>query len=120
MPRHRAVLTCGGAILVVSALCGLSFGAWAPISDFVVIPGKPGLFSLLDHLVSNWFLPVGGFLITFGTGWLMSREETFEELIDARTPRWFHYGAWRIFIRYIAPLAVAGIIAAVIAGKDFS
>ena len=120
MPRRQAVMICGGVILVVSALCGLSFGAWAPISTFVVIPGKPGLFSLLDHLVSNWFLPVGGFFITFGTGWLMSREETFAELIDERTPGWFHYGVWRVFIRYVAPLAVAGIIVAVIAGKDFS
>ena len=120
MPRHKATVVCGGTILVVSALCGLSFGAWGPISNFVMIPGKPGLFATLDHLVSNWFLPVGGFFITFGTGWLMSRAVTEEELVDEDTPGWFHYGTWRIFIRYIAPAAVAAIIVAVLLGKDFS
>ena len=49
-----------------------------------------------------------------------TREATEEELVDESTPSWFRYGAWRFFIRYVAPLAVAAIIAAVISGKDFS
>jgi len=35
-------------------------------------------------------------------------------------PGWFHYGAWRFFIRYVAPAAVGAIIIAVIFGRDFS
>ena len=120
MSRSRATYLCGGSIFVITALCGLSFGAWGPISNFVLFPGKPGLFQFLDHLAANWLLPVGGFLLTLGTGWFITRESTHAELVDEYTPRWFHYGAWRFFIRFVAPVAVAFIIGAVIMGKDFS
>ncbi len=120
MKRPRAALACGSAIMALAVLCGLSFGGWGAVSSFEVFSGKAGLFATLDHLVSNWLLPVGGFLITFGTGWLMTRERTEAELMDGKAPRWFHFGVWRIFIRYVAPLAVALILAAVLTGKDFS
>ena len=72
------------------------------------------LFATLDHIASNWQLPIGGFFITLAAGWFMTRKSTEEELADETAPGWFRYGAWRFFIRYIAPLAVASIIAAVI------
>ena len=51
----------------------------------------------------------------------MTREATESELVDETTPGWFHYGAWRFFMRYVAPLAVAAILIAVIFfGVDFS
>ena len=110
----------GLGALALTLLCGLSFGAWGPVSGFEVFAGKLGLFATLDHLVSNWLLPIGGFLITLGAGWFMTREATETELLEASTPAWFRYGVWRLFIRYISPIAVAAIIAAVIAGQDFS
>jgi NSS family neurotransmitter:Na+ symporter len=65
-------------------------------------------------------LPLGGLGITIAAGWFMSREATEEELTVA-SPRWFRYPAWRFFIRFISPAAVAAILAAVIfLGKDFS
>ena len=79
-----------------------------------------GLFDHLDYLASNWMLPVGGFFITLGVGWFMSRETTRAQLVDDDTPGWFNYGMWSFFMRYIARVAVAAIILAVISGKDFS
>ena len=78
------------------------------------------MFDHLDYLASNWLLPIGGFFITLAAGWLMTRETTESELVDDTTPGWFHYGLWRFFIRYVAPLAVAAIIIAVFTGEDFS
>ena len=118
--RTRAAWSCGIATFGVSVICALSFGAWPTVSSFSWFHGKQGLFEHLDYLASNWLLPVGGFFITFAAGWLMTREATEEELVDASTPSWFRFGAWRFVIRYVAPLAVAAIIAAVISGKDFS
>ncbi len=125
MSRRRATGLCGTVIFAISVLCGLSLGAWSKVSDFSLIyagseAAKVGLFAHMDHIASNWLLPVGGFFITFGAGWLMTRDDTHGELVDETTPGWFHYGTWRLFIRYIAPLAVAAIIVAVLAGKDFS
>jgi len=118
--RMRATLSCGIATFCLSALCGLSFGASDTLSTFVVFQGKGGLFANLDHLASNWFLPVGGFLITLGAGWFMTREATESELVDSSTPAWFRYPMWLVFMRYVAPVAVGAIIVAVIMGKDFS
>ncbi len=59
--------------------------------------------------------------ITLGVGWFMTRKVTEGELVDGNQPAWFRYGVWRLAIRYIAPVAVAAIIVAVIfRGSDFS
>lgn len=125
LARHRAVLISGLPILVASILCGLSFGGWQNISKFSWVyadtdHAKSGLFEHLDYLASNWFLTLGGFFITLGVGWAMARSVSKSELVDENTPPWFHYGVWRMFIRYVAPVAVAAIIAAVITGQDFT
>ena len=98
----------------------LSFGSNAALSSFNWIQSKEGLFAHLDHIAANWLLPVGGFFITLAAGWLMTREATQSELVDETTPVWFRYGIWRLFIRFVAPLAIAAIIIAVMRGKDFS
>jgi NSS family neurotransmitter:Na+ symporter len=118
--RAKATLSCSAGIFLLSTLCGLSFGGWAALSDFNWIQEKQGLFSHLDHIAANWLLPVGGFFITLAAGWAMTREATESELVHGDSPGWFHYPLWRFCIRYVAPVAVAAIIAAVILGKDFS
>jgi len=125
MSRIRATILCGGVAGIVAALCGLSFGGSKLLTNFSWVysgtdSAKHGLFEHLDHAASNWLLPVGGFLITLAAGWFMTREATESELLDDDNPFWFHYGTWRFIIRYVAPVAVAAIIIAVIMGKDFS
>jgi NSS family neurotransmitter:Na+ symporter len=118
--RQKATIMCGGAIFVFTIMAALSFGTTPGLSTMEFFEGKLGWFSTADHFVSNWMLPTGGFAITMAAGWFMTREETFAELADGNEPSWFNYGAWRFFIRYVAPLAVASIIIAVIRGVDFS
>lgn len=125
MSRRIATMVCGAAAFLLSALCGLSFGASKMLSSFSWVyagtdGAKMGLFDHLDYLASNWLLPVGGFLITIAVGWFMTREATESELVTDNNPRWFHYGTWRFTIRFVAPVAVAAIIIAVLMGKDFS
>ena len=76
---------------------------------------------MADHFVSNWMLPTGGLAVTIAAGWFMSREASQSELVDETTPGWFNYEAWRFFIRFVSPAAVAAIIIAVLFfGVDFS
>ncbi len=119
--RQKASLTCGAACFSLTVLAALSLGAFGPLSNFEINwlgHTKQGVFENLDHLVSNWLLPVGGFFLTLAAGWIMTRETTEHELTGG-TPA-LSYTMWRAFIRYIAPLAVAAIIVAVILGQDFS
>jgi len=118
--RHKATFLSGGAIFVFTILAALSFGGTPIVSTMEIFAGKVGWFSTADHFVSNWMLPTGGLAITIAAGWFMTRESTEAELVDGTHPRWFRYGAWRLFIRYVAPAAVAAIIIAVFFGVDFS
>lgn len=123
--RHKATVMSGGAIFVFTIMAALSF-ADVPILSTMHLFGegdtaKIGWFSTADHFVSNWMLPTGGFAITMAAGWFMTREATEGELVDGTEPRWFHYGAWRFFIRFVAPIAVGAIIVSVMFfNVDFS
>ncbi|MEM7357239.1 MAG: sodium-dependent transporter [Acidobacteriota bacterium] len=123
--RKQAVFGWGLVIWIVAIGCSLSLGAADFLSRFSWVyrgteHAKVGLFAHLDYLASNWLLSIGGFCITLGVGWVLSRRVAEEELLDDTTPGWFHFGAWRFFMRYVAPIAVAVIIAAVLSGMDFS
>ncbi|MDH3223803.1 MAG: sodium-dependent transporter [Gemmatimonadota bacterium] len=121
MPRRKAVLVSGGTIFTLTILAALSLGAVPALSSFEFFEGKAGVFSTLDHFAANWMLPTGGFLITIAVGWFMTRESSEAELVDENAPTWFNYGAWRFFIRFVAPVAVGAILVSVIFfGGDFS
>lgn len=118
--RRRAVLTMGGAIGLFGLLSAVSLGANAGLSTVNVIGRRSteGVFGTLDYLASNWFLPVGGFLIALFAGWAMSRKDTLAELEQGHG-RMASYGAWRFAIRFAAPLAVGAIIVSVILGREY-
>ena len=118
--RNKATIGAGAAIFVFTIFAALSFTGTGWLSSVEIFDGKVGWFSTADHFVSNWMLPTGGFFITLAAGWFMTSEATRSELMDGSEPRWFHYGAWRFFIRWVAPIAVAAIIVFVIRGVDFS
>ena len=129
IPRSKATLMCGGSVFVFTIMAALSFGGGSfatnlsvpgPIGD-LFFAGKTSWFGMADHFVSNWMLPTGGLAITMAAGWFMTREASESELVDDTTPGWFSYGAWRFFIRFVAPAAISAIIIAVIFfGVDFS
>jgi len=118
--RPRAVLTMGGAIALFALLSAVSLGANAGLSTMNLIGRRStaGVFGTLDYLASNWFLPVGGFLIALFAGWAMSPRETREELEQGHG-RMAGYSGWRFLIRFAAPLAVGAIIVSVILGREY-
>lgn len=120
LSRTSATLSVSLATFGLSVLCALSLGAHVGLSSFSWIAGKQGVLSQLDHLASNWLLPLGGFFITLAAGWFMTRDELHTEVIDSMTPSWFKFEVWLFFVRYVSPIAVGTIIGFVIAGRDFS
>ena len=118
--RQKATVSSGAAIFVFTIFAALSFTGTPFLSTLELFEGKEGWFATADHFVSNWMLPIGGLGITIAVGWFMTRKDTESELVDGTEPRWFHYGAWRFFVRFIAPAAVLAIILFVILGRDFS
>ncbi len=118
--RHRATVTMGSVITVLGVLNALSLGGNTTLSSLNLIgrDSTVGVFGTMDYLASNWFLPVGGFLIALFCGWILNTATTRKELEDGHGPL-VGYGWWRFLIRFVAPLAVGAIIVSVILGKEY-
>jgi len=121
--RHKATLIGGGVTYVVSFFAALSLGSIGWLSNFSIFgEGKEGVLNTLDHLASNWMLPIGGLLITIFVGWVLEKQILRKEigmLKDSGTTK-ITYLMFYTFIRFIAPIAIFAVIIAVILGKDFS
>ena len=118
--RKRATLTMGSIIAVFGVLNALSLGGNATLSSINLVgrESTAGVFGTMDYLASNWFLPVGGFLIAVFVGWLLGVKETSEELeLGHGVFGWFKL--WHLLIRFVAPLAVGAIIVSVILGREY-
>jgi NSS family neurotransmitter:Na+ symporter len=105
--RHRSVLLVGAACFLLgipSALADTStlFSNWKSMYGV-------NFFETMNALVSNWLLPVGGFLIALYTGWVLDKEISKEEF-QAGTAWKSLWKYWFFFIRYVAPVAIALIM----------
>lgn len=95
--RLSAACLCGVLAWLLGFGTIFSFNLW---SEYEVL-GR-SFFELLDFLTSNVMLPLGGMLIAIFAGWIMPRAASQAELAtEGRI-----YAAWRILIRYVAPVAV--------------
>ena len=104
--RKKAAITVGVAAFlfgVPSALSGTGcLDSWTKVygMDF---------FLTMDHLVTVWLLPVGGWLTAFFIGWKMDKSTVWQEFLTGS--KWgFLWRFWLFFIRFIVPVAVFGIL----------
>lgn len=118
--RKRATLTMGSVIAVLGTLNALSLGANGKLTSINLIgrESTAGVFGTMDYLASNWFLPVGGFLIALFVGWILGAKESRAELSEGHGDL-RSFQTWRFLIRFVAPLAVGAIIVSVILGKEY-
>jgi NSS family neurotransmitter:Na+ symporter len=80
----------------------LSFNLWQDYRLF-----DKTYFDLVEYATSNVMLPLGGLLIAFFTGWLMSRKAVAEEL---GLGEGVIFQCWSFAVRFIAPLGVAIVL----------
>jgi len=104
----RAVAACviGGCAFGIGLITVLSFSTWEafyPLAGIATFATKTP-FDLIDYLVSNVMLPLGGVLYALFAGWWLSREIQVTELGvgDGRL-----FSAWLMLVRVVAPIAVA-------------
>lgn len=99
MKRRSAVVLNTVVAMALGTLCALSFG---PLSEFTVFGMT--VFNLFDFVTSNIFLPLGGMLISWFTGWVIRRSVVAGQLSPA--PR-IAIKSIVFILRYIAPPAIA-------------
>lgn len=63
----------------------------------------------VDQFVSIWVIPIGGLLSAIFVGWVVKKEELYEELLVSSKAR-FLLRPWHFFVRWIVPLTILLII----------
>jgi neurotransmitter:Na+ symporter, NSS family len=102
--RRKAVWLLGAAIFV----CGipsafgssdLIFGSWSTLY------GKT-FFQTMDHLASQWLLPLDALLVALFVGWAVPKKLLRDEFGSIK-PLFY---LWRLLMRYVVPAAIVVII----------
>ena len=106
MKRRSATLVLAVACWAVGILCSLSFGSLS----HVTILGCT-FFDFLDHLCSDWLLPLGGLIFTLFVGWKMSLDSVRNEFTNGGTVNTRLFGVVYFLMRYVAPVGILVVFA---------
>ena len=89
---------------VVGILCSLSFG---PMSEVKILGNT--FFDFLDHLCSDWLMPIGGLVFTLFVGWKLTKPAVRDELTNGGKCNSVSYKVFYFLIRYVAPIGILGV-----------
>ena len=101
MNRRRATLLLAFLCWLVGILCSLSFG---PLAHLKLLGYT--FFDFLDHLCSDWLLPLGGLIFTLFVGWKMSKADVRDEFTNEGTVNTRVFGVVYFLMRYLAPVGI--------------
>ena len=104
MKRRHATLLLAFLCWLVGILCSLSFGSLKGMTILGLT-----FFDFLDHLCSDWLLPLGGFLFTIFVGWQMSKADVRDEFTNGGTKNVRLFGIVYFLMRYLAPVGIVVI-----------
>jgi len=106
--RKRAASIIGLGAFLLGLVTVFSFNVWEDVHLLQGIPTLAGKtpFELIDYLVTNVMMPLGGMLYALFAGWWLSKNTSVEELGlgEGRI-----YQLWLFLVRYVAPLSVAAV-----------
>jgi len=105
--RKKAVMTTGISCFLFGIPSALS-GSNTLFANWHLIYGKT-FFATIDDLVSIWFLPIGGLMISIYAGWILDKQISREEFSSGTVWKWM-WKPWTFFMRWIAPIAIICII----------
>lgn len=106
--RTGAAAMIGTATFLTGLVTVFSFSTWEstyPLGMFEVFANKTP-FDLIDYLVSNVLMPIGGMLYALFAGWWLARNVSVEELGVGDGAI---FGLWLLLVRVVAPLGVAAV-----------
>lgn len=109
MRRSWASLLVGLAGWFIGLAAVLSFNIWDDIRPLALFASlaELNIFLGLQHVVANLAMPLGAFLVAVFVGWKLNAGTS--ELFDRGHAEW-QLTAWRLIIRVIVPLSLAGIV----------
>jgi len=108
MTRTKAVLMIGSGTFLAGLVTVFSFSSWENVYLLDSIPAFAGKtpFDLIDYMVTNIMMPLGGMFYALFAGWWLSKETSLYEM-DIGDGVLFKL--WLLLVRIVAPLAVAAV-----------
>ena len=106
--RSQAAIAIGACTFTLGLITVMSFSSWSDLyllGGFATFEGKTP-FDLIDYLVSNLIMPIGGMLYAIFASWILAREVQVAELGVGDGSL---YHIWLLLARYIAPVAIAAV-----------
>lgn len=106
LSRSKASVIIFFIVVLFGVLSSLSLGEHS-----ITIAGYT-FFDVLDKMTSNIFMPLGGLLIVIFVGWIMPKEDVFDELTSGgsiKVKRWFLNYSYFV-IKYLAPVIIATVM----------
>lgn len=100
--RKKTAVICGSAVWVVGLLSVFSYNLLADVKVFGL-----AFFDLFDVMTSNYFLPIGGMLISLFFGWKLGPTVCEKVLGTSKSIR-FYLLLWST--RVVAPIAVLVVL----------
>ena len=102
--RAFSALLAGLAIWLLGIGTVLSFNHWSAVHPLAFIPAFAGktVFDLLDFLVSNLMMPLGGLAIALFAGWAM-KPKGLDQAIGLRGPL---HRAFMFVLRFLTPAGI--------------
>jgi NSS family neurotransmitter:Na+ symporter len=103
--RAKMASALGFAIFLVGLLTVFSFNVLKDVRPlgFIGHFADMSIFALIDYLVTNVLMPIGGMCYAIFIGWFLTREMTMQAL---GLQDGLVYRSWRFLIRYVVPLTV--------------
>ncbi len=105
--RKRSVLIVGAAMFIFGIPSALS-GSHTLFSQWDELYGTT-FFATIDGLVSNWIIPIAGFMTVLFTGWFLDTSMLEHEFKEGSSLKWL-WRPWVFFIRWLAPIAIIAIL----------
>ncbi len=108
--RKKAVYIISAVTFVLGIPAALSYN----LMSNVTIMGKTWI-DFADFLCSNWFMPIGGLMLSLFVGFVFTKKDQREELPEAHC-KWFPFPLFRVLVRYIAPVLVVVVLLGMLFG----
>ena len=108
MTRTKSAVMIGIGTFLMGLITVFSFSSWENLYLLDAIPTFAGKtpFDLIDYLVSNVMMPLGGMFYALFAGWWLSKETSIYEMGIGDGSL---YKLWLLLVRVVAPLAVAAV-----------
>jgi NSS family neurotransmitter:Na+ symporter len=106
--RRRAASVTGLLVWLLGLAAVFSFNLWKNFTPLDMIPQLEGrtVFSILDYVVSNFFLPFNAMMIALLAGWAINSARMRQGIGIRSAASW---RIWQLSVRYMAPVAVLSI-----------